>query len=43
MNRLMIILPLCYLIVLASVIVSGASYLIQGAQIIRTYRKAKQA
>lgn len=43
MGRFVIILPLCYLIVLGSVIISGASYLMQGTQIIRNYHKAKQS
>ena len=41
MGRFTAILPLCYLIVFGSVMVSGASYLVQGAQIIRGHRKAK--
>jgi cardiolipin synthase len=40
MGRFTFILPLCYLIVLGSVIVSGASYVITGWKILRTHRKS---
>ena len=43
MNRFTIILPLCYLIVLGSVLVSGTSYLLQGVQIIKERRQQKKA
>jgi len=43
MDRFTIILPLCYFIVLGSVLVSGASYLVQGVQIISEHRRKKKA
>jgi cardiolipin synthase len=43
MGRFVIILPLCYFIVLGSVLLSGASYLIQGASIIRADHRSKQS
>jgi cardiolipin synthase (CMP-forming) len=43
MHRFTIILPLCYLIVLGSVLVSGTSYLLQGVQIIKERRHQKKA
>jgi cardiolipin synthase len=41
MGRFTAILPLCYLIVLGSVLVSTTSYFLQGAQIIRNTRRQK--
>ena len=42
MGRFTVILPLCYFIVLSSVLVSGGSYVLQGLSIIReNYRKKK--
>ncbi len=43
MGRFTFILPLCYLIVLGSVLVSGASYFVQGVQIIIEHRRKKKA
>jgi cardiolipin synthase (CMP-forming) len=43
MDRFTVILPLCYLIVLGSVLVSGTSYIIQGVQIISEHRHKKKA
>jgi hypothetical protein len=37
MDRFTIILPLCYLIVLTSVLVSGGSYLLQGGRILKAH------
>jgi cardiolipin synthase (CMP-forming) len=39
MGRFTFILPLCYFIVLGSVVVSGASYLLTGWRIIREHRR----
>jgi cardiolipin synthase (CMP-forming) len=41
MDRFTVILPLCYLIVLGSVLVSGGSYVLQGLRIIRENRRMK--
>jgi cardiolipin synthase (CMP-forming) len=43
MDRFTVILPLCYLIVLGSVLVSGGSYVIQGLGIVREHRRKKKA
>ena len=43
MGRFTVILPLCYLIVLGSVLVSGGVYLIQGWRIIREHRRPGQS
>jgi cardiolipin synthase len=40
MGRFTVILPLCYWLVLGSVLVSGASYLLLGFKVIRQHRKA---
>jgi cardiolipin synthase (CMP-forming) len=42
MDRFTVILPLCYLIVLTSVLVSGGSYLLQGAGILKKHFAAKK-
>lgn len=41
MDRFTFILPLCYLIVLGSVLVSGGSYLIQGVRILKEHRRSR--
>lgn len=43
MDRFTVILPLCYLIVLGSVLISGASYVLQGIHILRDHRRARQS
>ena len=43
MGRFTVILPLCYLIVLASVLISGGSYLLQGWRIIHDHRRAQRS
>lgn len=43
MDRFTVILPLCYLIVLGSVLVSGASYFLQGFRIINEHRHRKKS
>ncbi len=40
MGRFTLILPLCYLIVLGSVIVSGTSYILTGVRILKEHRPA---
>ncbi|MBI3653269.1 MAG: CDP-alcohol phosphatidyltransferase family protein [Acidobacteria bacterium] len=42
MGRFTVILPLCYLIVLSSVLWSGASYIVQGARILADHRVQKK-
>lgn len=39
MDRFTVILPLCYLIVLGSVLISGGSYLRQGIEVIKEHRR----
>lgn len=41
MDRFTVILPLCYWIVLTSVLVSGGSYLLQGGQILKAHFSKK--
>ena len=43
MDRFTFILPLCYLIVLSSVLSSGTSYILQGARILVEHRMTKKA
>jgi cardiolipin synthase len=40
-GRLTFLLPFCYVIVLASVLASGASYLLEGISIFKNHRKAR--
>jgi cardiolipin synthase (CMP-forming) len=42
MGRFTVILPLCYLIVLTSVLVSGGSYLLQGGRILKAHFAEKR-
>jgi cardiolipin synthase (CMP-forming) len=43
MGRFTVILPLCYWIVLTSVLISGGSYLVQGGRILKAHFAAKSS